>query len=298
MKLLISTVIAAMLLSGCSSSDSSDDSTPATQPKVKTGVFVDAAVQGLTFSTKTQNGITNVKGEFTFLDGETVTFSLGNIDFGSTTGKSRVTPVDMVRGAKDASNIEVQNILRLLQTLDADRDPSNGIDVAGVQNKQFSGAETFDFKVDAVLSEIVAQVKDGLVIVDAETAIKHFKDTLDAIEKAEKDKEVTPPGNDGGTAVDNSGAWTLTLSGSVSQGGFTTNLPVSKISVKGSEVPTSKNQDAALDGINAVYQNIDFTIVEESATKVVWKLKGSSSVDVGGQVITTSYDLVYTYTKN
>jgi hypothetical protein len=44
--------------------------------QVQTGVFVDSPVQGMNYRTTTQSGTTNAQGEFGYVSGENVTFSL------------------------------------------------------------------------------------------------------------------------------------------------------------------------------------------------------------------------------
>jgi hypothetical protein len=53
-----------------------------------------------------------------------VTFSIGGITLGSAVGQPQLTPIDLVPGAIDATDQQVTNILRFVQSLDADSDPS------------------------------------------------------------------------------------------------------------------------------------------------------------------------------
>jgi hypothetical protein len=94
------------------------------QTSTKIGVFVDSAVAGLRYKTKSGlSGITNESGEFEYREGDNVTFSLGSIDLGTTNAASTLTPVEIV-GAEDTSDPKVINVARFLQTLDDDNDPS------------------------------------------------------------------------------------------------------------------------------------------------------------------------------
>ncbi|MFK7861487.1 MAG: hypothetical protein AB8B64_21905 [Granulosicoccus sp.] len=80
------------------------------------------------FATATQSGITNSSGEFTYLVGEQVTFSIGALQFPSATAAAQVSPVDMAIGGSDPIAVAT-NIARLLQSLDIDGIPENGITI-------------------------------------------------------------------------------------------------------------------------------------------------------------------------
>ena len=61
---------------------------PGAAPSVLTGVLLDSPVEGVTFQTATQSGITNNLGEFKYIKDEMVTFSVGGIVLGTVTGAS------------------------------------------------------------------------------------------------------------------------------------------------------------------------------------------------------------------
>lgn len=93
-----------------------------------TGTLTDAAVQGVSYSATPSGitGLTNAQGEYRYDPGDVVTFRLGTLDLGSVTASFAnrvVTPVDLADGSDD----RLSNLLVLLQSLDADGDPSNGI---------------------------------------------------------------------------------------------------------------------------------------------------------------------------
>lgn len=156
MKRIISTVVFSLSIStfllGCSggSGSSSSSSGATTQtPATVTGVFLDSPVAGLSYSTASQQGTTNAAGEFTYRNGETVTFRLGTTSLGSATGAQQVTPLTLVQAAdleaarQSGVGNRLTNILLLLQSLDADGNPDNGIDLARLTD-QFDAALDFD----------------------------------------------------------------------------------------------------------------------------------------------------------
>lgn len=95
-----------------------------------TGKFIDSPVEGLYYETATQSGYTSRIGEFNYLQGETVRFKLYGTWLNTNAGSVILTPAD-------AQNVSIDysvNLLRLLQTLDMDSDPSNGIKLPTVAN--------------------------------------------------------------------------------------------------------------------------------------------------------------------
>jgi para-nitrobenzyl esterase len=121
--LSLTIIILVALMMGCSSLSSIVSGTPIALK----GVFIDSPVGGLNYTTPTQKGVTKADGIFEYQAGETVTFSIGSLVLGSTTGKPFVSPLDIVPDAKDASDQRVVNISVVLQTLDQDGNPANGI---------------------------------------------------------------------------------------------------------------------------------------------------------------------------
>jgi len=94
----------------------------------QTGVLLDSPVEGMTYNTESQSGTTNADGEFSFIAGETVVFSVGEMDLPPGAAKAVVTPSDLSESTND-SDAAVINIVRTLQSLDEDGNPDNGISI-------------------------------------------------------------------------------------------------------------------------------------------------------------------------
>ncbi len=106
---------------GCSSSGDSPQAT---------GVFMDSIVSGLDYrGAQTLAGRTDAAGQFNYKPGDTLTFSIGNLVLGSAAGAATVTPLSITSGATAATEAKVTNKLILLQTLDADGNLNNGIQI-------------------------------------------------------------------------------------------------------------------------------------------------------------------------
>jgi len=169
---------------GGSDSDTNANNNPANTPSTAlTGVFIDSAVAGLHYVTKnsagtiTHSGSTNASGEYTYNAGDEVTFSIGDIAFAPVTAKSTVTPLDIV-GTSDIYDTSVVNIARLLQTLDSDGDPSNGIEIKDAAHTAATGMSDLDFasiSFDTAVTNLVANSgSKNTALVDADSALKHF----------------------------------------------------------------------------------------------------------------------------
>lgn len=176
---ILSFIAATLLAAGCGgSSGSTPAPTPDPQPEatVSTGILLDSPVAGISYRTETKKGVTNAQGEYAYLPGETVTFFIGGLEFPPVTARGIVTPADMAGDDKTTQT----NILQILQTLDSDGDPENGITIheeaaaAFAETKLDLAGEAFDAEVASVLESIGG----GLVLVTEADANAHFEKSL------------------------------------------------------------------------------------------------------------------------
>lgn len=182
-------VLLAALLTGCDDDKGSAGSL--------TGSFIDSAVQGLRYQAEPSGlrGLTNTAGEFRYRAGDTVTFYIGDLPLGAVTGAETITPVDVAlaeyESAGDRDNFTL-NVIRLLQTLDSDGNPDNGITITPATQAFFTStnataevladiadsladtAETFE---DNAALVAVFDDADIDALVDAEAAQFHFTKT-------------------------------------------------------------------------------------------------------------------------
>lgn len=144
--------------------------------QVSEGVFLDSPVASISYSTASQSGTTDDEGRFSFVEGESVTFTIGALQFPATTAVSVVTPALIAAG----DEVLQTNMLQLLQTLDEDGDPSNGIQLRADAVAAFTdstldiSAESFDTDVAAVL----AAIEPTLTLVSEDKALQHFDQSL------------------------------------------------------------------------------------------------------------------------
>jgi hypothetical protein len=131
---------------------------------------------------------------YRYLDGETVTFFLGDTrqdtrhawKLGNTTASEVITPLELM--GTDFINQQVRNVLRLLQSLDSDTNPSNGIElpvdnlhlVDGDLMPNFSLSDD-EFAADPVIRNFLVNATAAAAMVSAQQAVDHFQNTLNEL---------------------------------------------------------------------------------------------------------------------
>ncbi len=144
-KLIFSIATAiAVVFSGCGGGGS-DGAFISSSENNFTGIFVDDVVAGLTYECSSgKTDVTNTKGEYTCPTGDSVTFSVGGFVLGTTEASDVITPYSLVKN----NTIKAVNIARLLQGLDDDGDPSNGITLQKDKVALFKGKAKDNFNFE------------------------------------------------------------------------------------------------------------------------------------------------------
>lgn len=146
---ILTLILSSLFLVACGvSSNNSGDGNPTTL----TGVFLDSPVINVDYRTQTQSGTTNLQGEYQYLADETVTFTIGNLKFPPVKADSTVTPLDMA-GTQTITADAVVNMIRLLQSLDKDGNPANGIEITDTA-KQAASSVSFSQSTPTFAAEI------------------------------------------------------------------------------------------------------------------------------------------------
>ncbi|WP_316365575.1 hypothetical protein [Candidatus Thiodiazotropha sp. CDECU1] len=153
-------------------------------PTTATGVFKDNNVSGITYTSGAQSGTTGSDGSFIYEVGQQVSFNLGNVTLGSATGRSVLTPVDLVAGGSSSST-EVLNLVRFLLMLDDDGDSSNGINISSAVQTVAENWSAVDFTTANLQSELSSIISDTAsadgtshTLPNATTARSHLESTL------------------------------------------------------------------------------------------------------------------------
>jgi hypothetical protein len=167
MKSLGMSVALGVLLGGCG-----DHNDGTAKPTELSGILRAGEVGGVRYRTRTRTGLTDARGTFKYLRGETVTFSIGGIELGAVPGAAAITPFTLAgltppttertlrreldKATRTTSNfVRALNIARLLLALDADGNPSNGIDARG----RDSALATATLNIDQTVYEFAAQLE-------------------------------------------------------------------------------------------------------------------------------------------
>ncbi|MFT6264433.1 MAG: Leucine-rich repeat (LRR) protein [Oleiphilaceae bacterium] len=183
---LINLVILTLLISACGSDGSSSNQA---KTPLMTGQFIDSPVENLKYRTVSESGFTNNLGEFNYREGEEITFSIGGIDLPSTIAGPIITPLDLV-GTTIVDDLAVVNIARLLQSLDIDGNPNNGIEIASKAHKTAEDM-TIDFEhvnFDARITNLVVNSGSlNTTLVSKEIALNHFMTSLGLLSDVDSD---------------------------------------------------------------------------------------------------------------
>lgn len=172
---------------------------------INKGVFCISPVVGLNYQTLTQSGTTNENGEFLYITGETVTFSIGDLVLGSAPGAPEITPADLsfeVAGnIKRITNRKVTNIARLLLSLNPSDDIEKRITITDtirslvdsyrykINLNQPEDFFTFDENVKALIAQL------GTMLCSPACARNHLRRRMNGIIRS---SDVKVPMRDGG----------------------------------------------------------------------------------------------------
>jgi hypothetical protein len=116
-------VAVALAVSACDSSG----------PGVLTGRLVGGtgplpgAIQGMHYRAGDHSGFTDATGSFNYAFGDSVVFSVGALEFEPVAAGVLVSPFQLARGSGCAVDEALNGVLQVVQSLDVDDDPDNGI---------------------------------------------------------------------------------------------------------------------------------------------------------------------------
>lgn len=133
-------------------------------------------IEGVRWRTATLDGITDAQGRFSWMPNETVTFRVADVEFAPVAGAALVSPWQLA-GGECAPGATLTRALVLLQSLDADGDPANGIAIgdapAGASSRTIANLS------DADIAALVSQLVPGRAPVAAAVAIPAFIRQMD-----------------------------------------------------------------------------------------------------------------------
>lgn len=167
--IVLAVSLVPLLLTGCFGGSSSSS-----KPNTLTGTFIDSAVSGLDYQgNDTAVSTTDDQGQFLYRQGESISFSIGDLPLGSANGAEVLTPLSITEGAASATDQRVTNKLILLQSLDADGNLNNGIQLTDAIRDEVS-QQAAQINFDQSPSDFRASLEP---LVEALEAAGAFSDT-------------------------------------------------------------------------------------------------------------------------
>ncbi|MDO6784484.1 hypothetical protein Q4583_10190 [Neptunomonas phycophila] len=270
----ITTLSVMLALTGCGGGggSSSDDDEPATAE----GRFLDSPVEGLQYTSGDITGVTDANGTFIYSVGGTVLFTVGDVVLGSANGSTVITPLDLVPDAADENDDTVVNLLRFLQSLDADGDPDNGITISATvqdyfNNQTINFEQTVDaFEADETLLSILNQIPldeigNDRELVSAFNALAHFQITLASLDVADDIDDLIEISEADIINYQEAGVWrsasafSFTLNDSYSFGGQTYTM-TADVGIESVAVSISEEVNATSSLVTSCYVNGPETI--------------------------------------
>ncbi len=174
----------SLIMISCGGGSDSNDGNSESSTESSKAYLIDSGVAGLEYNSPSHQGITGYNGEFTFEPGETISFSYYGLQLGSvqTTADSVVfTPLDLF-STTDINNQTVKNALVLMQSLDSDQNPSNGLNLQRIESPQSQpDLSNFDITSISFQNQIETELLNTFSIsnlVSEQDAISHFNSTL------------------------------------------------------------------------------------------------------------------------
>jgi len=185
----LSLTVSVCFLLSCSGSTTQSDMPSEDGESLEQGLFIDSGVGGLNFDTDTLSGLTDNQGGFRYRPNEMVVFSIGELMLPPVKAKSILTPIDLGNGSVDSEATTI-NIARLLQSLDLDGVPDNGITIPETAST-IATAINFDvpteiFASDVDVINLVANSGSvNGVLISEEDAREHLLSSLAALDNNE-----------------------------------------------------------------------------------------------------------------
>ncbi len=177
--LILSSLVAATLFVGCTSSSNSSD---ITEGSTVEGQLVDSYLANVDYLCGDDlNGTTDINGTFSCTK-LPVTFTLGGLKLGTITtlpSDTQVFPQDLIGVARtELNNTEVLALARFLQSCDDDNNTGNGIQVQERVRAAFADYNT-TFNTDDI--QTYAD-EAGITLIDENTTLSHLTNTTTLVE--------------------------------------------------------------------------------------------------------------------
>ncbi|MDX9742610.1 MAG: hypothetical protein RBT59_02195 [Arcobacteraceae bacterium] len=179
--ILISLVTATLLLGGCGGGGGGTTPTDTTQ----SAYLIDSAVEGIDYTCGTLTGTTNSEGKFTYdatkcptgVEFKIGSLSLGTINPSNINTDTYLTIQELAGTTRD--NITDENVTKLavlLQSLDENSNPNDGIVITDTTKGYFGIDENLSSKTDSEVTSLITTA--GKTEKDVNDALAHLLSTL------------------------------------------------------------------------------------------------------------------------
>lgn len=177
--------ITVLFFTGCGGGGGGSSSYDASFSQTTTGVLLDSAISGVSYSCNSTTDITKTDGKFTCPINSTVNFTIGGINLGSITLSSSqnlqyITPAKLYGLENDNINdTRILNFIQLVQSLDTDNNATNGIDISLNTRDNLAGYSLDISNINTTqndLNTILTAI--GKNLISQNKALEHYIDTL------------------------------------------------------------------------------------------------------------------------
>ena len=179
--------ITVLFFIGCGGGSSSSSDT-SSDPQTITGVLLDSAISGVTYSCDSTTNITDTDGKFTCPINSTVSFTIGGISLGSITLTSaqnlqQITPAKLYGLENDnITDVRILNFIQFIQSLDTDNNATNGIDISSSTRDDLVGYSLDISNTNTSQNDLnTTLIAIGKNLISQNKALEHYIDTLQNI---------------------------------------------------------------------------------------------------------------------
>ena len=133
-------------------------------------------IAGVAYQSGNQSGTTDAQGAFHYQDGVPVSFTIAGVSLRAVTGAAQISSYQLAAQGACSESPELERLLVLLDSLDADGDLTNGIAIGAGEG----GKTTLAALTDDDLTALVAQLYPGRVPTPVADAVDGFIRQMDA----------------------------------------------------------------------------------------------------------------------
>lgn len=178
-------VFLSLALVGCGGGGGSSSSNTTTPNS--TGFLKDSNLEGITYTCGTLSGTTDSDGKFEYNSQcETVEFSIGDLKLGSVNrldikNDNTVYPADLLGLSRaNTTDTKLVTMLQVLQSLDDDNNPNNGIKIPDTVKTSLTGISEIDLSSDETTTDDINSIAitTSRTLINATHAVAHYEDTL------------------------------------------------------------------------------------------------------------------------